>query len=133
PEAVLFLVARGLPVLPEPGARRALLRADSVRVSGIVGDRGAPDRRDDLRDGARHGGALRAAAPGPARSLRLVRARRRRPRRAASLEGAVSERAVLPDPGGDLLRRLVADRVPLLPRLARPGRDGGSTRLAASA
>ena len=55
--------------------------------------------------------------------------RRRRARRAAALEGAVPQRAVLPDPGGALLRNLVLHRHPLLPRLARPGRDGGSRRV----
>ena len=52
--------------------------------------------------------------------------RRSRARCAASLEGAIPQRAVLPDPGGALLRNLVLHRPPLLPRLARSGRDGGS-------
>ena len=51
---------------------------------------------------------------------------RGRARCAASLEGAIPQRAVLPDPGGALLRNLVLHRHPLLPRLARSGRDGGS-------
>ena len=51
---------------------------------------------------------------------------RGRARCAASLEGAIPQRAVLPDPGGALLRNLVLHRPPLLPRLARSGRDGGS-------
>ena len=45
---------------------------------------------------------------------------------AASLEGALSQRAVLPGPGGALLRKLVLHRGLLLPQLARSGRDGGS-------
>ena len=125
-EAVLLLVARVVPVLSEPGPRRALLRADPVRGPGRMGDRAATDRGDDLRDAPRDGGPLPPGAPRPARSLRMVARRRRRARCAASLEGAIPQRAVLPDPGGALLRNLVLHRPPLLPRLARSGRDGGS-------
>jgi hypothetical protein len=57
----------------------------------------------------------------PARSLFVVRTRRRRARCPASLEGALSERAVLPDPGGLLLRLLVRHRPPLLQRLSPSG------------
>ena len=103
-----------------------LLRADPVRGPGRMGDRAAADRGDDLRHASRDGGPLPAGAPRPARSLRVVATRGRRARCAASLEGAIPQRAVLPDPGGALLRNLVLHRRPLLPRLARPGRDGGS-------
>ena len=72
------------------------------------------------------GGPVPPGAARPARSLLVDRPRRRRARCAASLEGAIPQRAVLPDPGGALLRPLVLHRRPLLPRLARPGRDGGS-------
>src|SRR4030095_5823808 len=50
-EAVLLLVARVIPVLSEPGPRRALLRADPLCDSRRMGDRGAADRRDHFRDG----------------------------------------------------------------------------------
>ena len=125
-EAVLLLVARVVPVLSEPGPRRALLRADPVRGPGRMGDRAATDRGDDLRNAARDGGPLPAGVPRPARSLLVDRPGRSRARCAASLEGAIPQRAVLPDPGGALLRMLVLHRPPLLPRLARSGRDGGS-------
>ena len=127
-EAVLLLVARVVPVLPEPGPRRALLRADPVRVAGRMGDRAAADRRDGLRNAPRDGGAFPPVAPRPARPLLLVRPRRSRARCAAALEGAVPQRAVLPDPGGALLRMLVLHCPALLPRLARPGRDRRSRR-----
>ena len=125
-EAVLLLVARVVPVLSEPGPRRALLRADPVRDPGRMGDRAATDRGDDLRNAPRDGGPLPPVAPRPARSLLVDRSRGSRARCAASLEGAIPQRAVLPDPGGALLRSLVLHRPPLLPRLARSGRDGGS-------
>ena len=125
-EAVLLLVARVVPVLHEPGPRRALLRADPVRGPGRLGGRAATDRGDDLLHDSRDGDPLPAGAVRPARSLRVVPRRRRRARRAASLEGAIPQRAVLPDPGGALLRHLVLHRHRLLPRLARSGRDGRS-------
>ena len=125
-EAVLLLVARVVPVLSEPGPRRALLRADPVRGPGRMGDRTATDRGDDLRDDPRDRGALPPGAARSARSLRMVARRGRRQRCAASLEGAVPQRPVLPDPGGALLRNLVLHRPSVLPRLARSGRDGGS-------
>ena len=79
-----------------------------------------------LRHDPGDGGPLRPVALRPARSLLVDRPGRGRARCAASLEGAVPQRAVLPDPGGALLRILVLHRPPLLPRLARSGRDGGS-------
>ena len=91
-----------------------------------MGDRAATDRGDDLRNASRDGGPLPPVAPRPARSLLVDRPRGSRARCAASLEGAIPQRAVLPDPGGALLRNLVLHRPPLLPRLARSGRDGGS-------
>ena len=45
-----------------------------------------------------------------------------------ALEGAIPQRAVLPDPGGAVLWHLVLHRRLLLPRLARSGRDGRSPR-----
>ena len=72
-EAVLLLVARVVPVLSEPGPRRALLRADPVRGPGRMGDRAATDRGDDLRNASRDGGPLPAGAPRPARSLLVGR------------------------------------------------------------
>ena len=56
-EAVLLLVAGVVPVLPEPGPRRAVLRADPVRDPGGLGHRAATDRGDDLRDAAGDGGS----------------------------------------------------------------------------
>src|SRR4029079_17364752 len=54
PEAVLLFVAGLVPVLPQPGAWRALLRADSVSGAGGVGGRG----------GAGGGGATLPQFPG---------------------------------------------------------------------
>src|SRR5258708_32712766 len=125
-EAILLFVARVVPVLSEPDPWRTLFRADQVRVPGRMGNRAATDRRDHLRNGSRDGGPLPAGAPGPARSLLVDRPRGSRARCAASLEGAIPQCAVLLDPGGALLRNLVLHRPSLLPRLARPGRDGGS-------
>ena len=109
-EAILLLVARVVPVLSEPGPRRALFRADPVRVPGRMGDRAAADRGDDLRHASRDGGPLPAGAPRSARSLLVDRPRGSRARCAAALEGALPQRAVLPDPGGALLRHLVLHR-----------------------
>ena len=106
-EAILLLVARVVLVLSEPGPRRALFRADPVRGPGRMGDRRATSRGDDLRDASRDGGPLPAGAPRPARSLRVGRPRGSRARCAASMEGAIPQRAVFPDPGGALLRKLV--------------------------
>ena len=118
-EAVLLLVARVVPVLHEPGPRRALFRADPVRGPGRLGGRAATDRGDDLLHDSRDGGPVRPAALRPARSLRMVPRRRGGARRAAGLEGALPQRAVFPDPGGAVLWHLVLHRRRLLPRLAR--------------
>ena len=127
-EAVLLLVARGVPVLHEPGPRRALFRADPVRGPGRLGGRAATDRGDDLLHDSRDGGPVRPGALRPARSLRMVPRRRGGARRAACLEGAIPQRAVFPDPGGAVLWHLVLHRHLLLPRLEWPGRDGRSQR-----
>ena len=89
-EAVLLLVARVVPVLSEPGPRRALFRADPVRGPGRMGDRAATDRGDDLLHASRDGGPVPAGAARPARSLRMVPRRGTRAGCAASLEGAVT-------------------------------------------
>ena len=100
-EAVLLLVAGVVPVLPEPGARRALLRADPVRGPGRVGDRACGAIGETtFATLPVMAAALPADAARPARPLPWTRARGGRARRAAALEGAVPQRAVLPDPGG---------------------------------
>ena len=126
-EAVLLLVARVVPVLPEPGPRRALLRADPVRGPGRLGDRAATDRRDDLRDASRDGGPLpagaasactistRGAVPGAAEHDALLRWK------APYLNVPFFLiRAALYFGGWSFIA------LALLPRLARSGRDGGS-------
>ena len=125
-EAILLLVARGVPVLSEPGPWRSLFRADPVRGPGRLGGRAATDRGDDLLHDSRDGGPVYPGALRPARSLRVVTRRRGGARRAASLEVAIPQRAVLPDPDGAVLWHLVLHRHRLLPRLARSGRDGRS-------
>ena len=59
-EAVLLLVARVVPVLHEPGSRRALFRADPVRGPGRLGGRAATDRGDGLLHDSRDGDPVRA-------------------------------------------------------------------------
>ena len=132
-EAVLLLVARLVPVLSEPGPRRALLRADSVRNSGRLGDRAATDWGNGLRHRPRAGGPLPAVLLGLHDLYAWTVPGAAEHDAPAAMEGATPQRAVLPDPGGALLRKLVPHRPVLLPRLERSGRDGDPAVSAACA
>ena len=127
-EAILLLVARVVPVLSEPGPWRALFRADPVLRSQGLGDRAAADRETIFATLPVMAALFLPVVLGLHDLYRWSR-RGSRARCAASLEGAIPQRAVLPDPGGALLRNLVRHRHPLLPRLARSGRDRGSRRV----